>query len=971
MNTQLRAWSLGVLEAATLVALTTVPLLVNFYGFRVFDLPKAALLVALALVAALFGVVALVERRPGDWRGALGRPVVAAALFSWLATVIATVFSIVPRLSLFGSGERAQGLITLSAALVLFGAVAVTARERARRARIVAALIAGSVPVAVFALLQALGAQVVAGTVESTTRVFGTLSNPIFLGAYLMLVVPLTWARLVAAWGGRRIVLTGGLALVLLAQLGALLASQSRGPLVGLAAGAIVFALAWSAAGGRRAWGWSAVVLSLVGITVVVVLNLPGAGLDPVRRLPIVGRFAQITQTESGSQATRLRIWEAVDRLVASESPRQLVVGNGPEALKYALLPHTGANIAGRAQADRLVDRAHNALLDALVMTGLLGALALLLVHGAWFLTAATALGIADDARARRTLVALLAAGALLGALARLVPALRVHAGALVLLGMVAALAVFLVLAVARRRDAAIVDLVPVALLAAGAAAVAEAAFGIQTVVTQVVFWVLAGLVVAGRDAEPVEAPAPVAARPRHEAPREQGTVTLSWSAGGAALGLATGAAMGLAIYDLLLRGTPRLPDTVAVTILLVAAAWLAGLLAASDAGESTTAAGVTALAAFAVYLPLRAVVPAVTGDAAALWGATLVFLIALVLLGGWWIRARASRAGATSGAVAIAYPILAIPMVAALYVLSVRPVTADVYFQAAATNFDAALQSDDTARFGFAEDLFQRAVALNPTEDSYHLQWGERYTLVGGLAGDPVKAAPWFQKAQSEVVRAEQLDPRMPYHTFNRGHLQLVFAQMVTDPQQRVTVAQNAETALQQAFDKLPSDPQVANELALARLLQGDEERVKKAVSVLEYVRDHLDPQNATTYQLLGRAYAAAGRTADAQAAVERAIALGAGSAEDLVTLGDLARQADDLPTAIKYYEQAVNKGDATWAVLFNLGLLYRDTGDVDKAMNALSQALQRAPAEEQARVQAAIEALLTSGTGVPTPGG
>lgn len=62
-----------------------------------------------------------------------------------------------------------------------------------------AALIGGSVPVAAYALTQALGLVAVPGIVESKARVFGTLSNPIFLAAYLMLLVPLTVARLAAA----------------------------------------------------------------------------------------------------------------------------------------------------------------------------------------------------------------------------------------------------------------------------------------------------------------------------------------------------------------------------------------------------------------------------------------------------------------------------------------------------------------------------------------------------------------------------------------------------------------------------------------------------------------------------------------------------------------------------------------------------------------------------------------------------
>ena len=100
--------------------------------------------------------------------------------------------------------------------------------------------------------------------------------------------------------------------------------------------------------------------------------------------------------------------------------PGRLATGHGPEALKYALLPYAGPNIAGRAQADRLADRSHNVLLDALVMTGVLGAVALLLFYGAWLFGALQALGLASARRDRLLLVGLLAVGTVAGALARL-----------------------------------------------------------------------------------------------------------------------------------------------------------------------------------------------------------------------------------------------------------------------------------------------------------------------------------------------------------------------------------------------------------------------------------------------------------------------------------------------------------------------------------------------------------------------
>ena len=77
----------------------------------------------------------------------------------------------------------------------------------------------------------------------------------------------------------------------------------------------------------------------------------------------------------------------------------------------------------------------------------------------------------------------------------------------------------------------------------------------------------------------------------------------------------------------------------------------------------------------------------------------------------------------------------------------------------------------------------------------------------------------------------------------------------------------------------------------------------------------------------------------------IARSATLGSGSPEDLLSLGDMARQSGDLPAAVRWYEQAVQAGATSWAVLFNLGLMYRDVGDFDKALEALSAARQMAP--------------------------
>jgi tetratricopeptide (TPR) repeat protein len=233
-------------------------------------------------------------------------------------------------------------------------------------------------------------------------------------------------------------------------------------------------------------------------------------------------------------------------------------------------------------------------------------------------------------------------------------------------------------------------------------------------------------------------------------------------------------------------------------------------------------------------------------------------------------------------------------------------------------------------------------------------------------------KMASAFNTAQNLLGRAEAINPAMVYHVYNRGHVQLLAAQiMSTDPKLAPSVegiAQNAELALQQAFDTLTYDPQVANELAMAKLLQPS--KSAEGLALLEYSRDSLDDKNATTYQLLAEAYRQAGDTAKADEAVKRAGELGA--ADDpgvLLRLGDEARQAGDFMTARSKYEQAVkilgNRVD--WKILFNLGLLYRDSGDSQLAAQSLSDAMRLAPQDAQDTIQQALMDVLKANSPPP----
>jgi len=178
-----------------------VPLAVLPDAAGPYDDPKAW---ALPMLVAVTGLAWLASTRSAsaqphaspDRRGWALRSIVLAGL-AWSA--IATATSVAPPLSLLGSFGRGMGLVTIASAVLLFFVI----QSRFRTAPAVRALVdvalLGSVPVCLLALAQAAGWDPLPKPWDPAVRrltVRSTFGTHIFLGSYLVLLIPLTAARL-------------------------------------------------------------------------------------------------------------------------------------------------------------------------------------------------------------------------------------------------------------------------------------------------------------------------------------------------------------------------------------------------------------------------------------------------------------------------------------------------------------------------------------------------------------------------------------------------------------------------------------------------------------------------------------------------------------------------------------------------------------------------------------------------------
>jgi len=473
------------IETGWLLALIVVPLFFNVHSHRVFEPDKLGLLRTMVTGLAPLAAMVAVQGRarvPGQDSlrsrlvSLLHVPVVPPTLALVGVYLLTTAWSVAPRVSLLGSYQRLQGTYSMLCYVLLLAYMLICLRDREQMERVLAVIVVTSVPVSLYGILQHYGLDPLPWQGDVTRRVTSSMGNAIFVGAYLVMVIPITLGRLieslrsgaptgdqravppfvwivsivvqVAAWlvlsfvqsilvsllvffavlllaRSRRgawapVAQAAMCCMALPAQLVTLLYSASRGPQIGLLVGLVLFSLLSVAVARKRRVALSVVASGLILAALLLIMNLPASPLAAVRQVPYVGRLGRLLELDRGTGRVRTLIWEgALDLL--RDDPLRAVIGYGPETLQLVYNRSYPAELAHFESRTATPDRSHNETFDALIMTGVPGLLAQLALMVSVFVHGLQALGMVPDRRARNTLLALTAAG---GALGIVLPAL-------------------------------------------------------------------------------------------------------------------------------------------------------------------------------------------------------------------------------------------------------------------------------------------------------------------------------------------------------------------------------------------------------------------------------------------------------------------------------------------------------------------------------------------------------------------
>ena len=926
----------NVAEAAWLASVVVVALHFNLHTFTIFEADKIAMFKVLAalLLAALLLRIS-VWRYSGHTATAseMAAAIPPAAAGIAAALLLSTGLSIAPQISWHGTYMRAHGAVMELCLLAVLVAQCVGLRRPAQLQRLLDTIVLAATISALYGILQHLKLDPAEwGQAFLGDRVSSTQGNPIFLGAYLVLTLPLTLAcalqTLLRSTGGMRNHAQAALQLLSATmQVLAIWFTGSRGPLLGIAAGCLFMAICQAAALNNRK-----ALLALFGVAGAVLLflyalNIPNGPLEALRDRPYLGRLAHVwdptNRTESSTQV-RIETWRhAKDALLTTPaliyadgtvdtwSRLRLLIGYGPETAGFVLPPSYRTEFHNALFSDR----AHNMLWDTLLTTGIIGAVA------AYWLWATLAnklllqLGFLTGSKNRYGLWALQFAGATAGLLITMQLRSPELAAVALALGLAAGTLMFPVLStIVEPRTTQPVNFILLGLAGAAFAHFIEAQFGIATITTDLHFVIVIALIWNWDQLQqPTQLTQPTPQAMTKQ--RQPSSFTAPAQPALQALAIGTELAVPAVLAGILVLFSLWVPNlglsssAPAIALLLLACATAAAVFAYAHA---PAAAATWALAGLGLGLPVtylawtqfdgRALAGSnannILQTAAARSASVTAFAIWIVLLTlglGWALAQRESAPQHPVSNKFIFAPLAAFLIIGigATY-LNVNASQADTH-----RNLVQAANPADTLT------LLDRAVQLAPQQDELWYLYGRTALIAARAQTTQAARAVLRSAARSHLERALLISPFNPNYLISLARLNFDIAQDTQNLDDRTATANRAD-----------------NYYAAALRLNPHDARWWQNWAVLDY-EVFLD-------------YAAA------ETKLQRAQTEDPTNARSLVLLGNVATarmvspQANDrdFSAALDYYSQALNSpvGTSPIEIKLLLGNLWLQRGTASK---------------------------------------
>ncbi len=296
-------------------------------------------------------------------------PLLLPVLIYSVVYILATIFSIDPQQSLWGTITR-QGSLTVLCLMLFFILNADALRSSVQVDRLITALIVVSVPVAIYGWLQYFGLDPLEWDTTSLSPVHSTVGYSLFLGAFLAMVIPFTLFKIFGGQADGRY-RPFPFVIILVMQVCCLLFTLSRGAWLGLLGACMVFL--W-----LLAYLWQRKRLILLSVLVLGAGSFLFLSMNKGSVLPSFTEQnglsdASIAQNRKVSDNDRMMIWINTLPMIT----RRFLFGYGPETFSTAFwLTHPTGSFSEVLNFNPWDP--HNIFLYHLTATGVSGLMAFL-----------------------------------------------------------------------------------------------------------------------------------------------------------------------------------------------------------------------------------------------------------------------------------------------------------------------------------------------------------------------------------------------------------------------------------------------------------------------------------------------------------------------------------------------------------------------------------------------------------------
>ena len=371
----------SVIEYGFYLLFFLVPLIMTPWNYELFEFNKMLTVYFFAAIIVFAWFLKMILNRKFLFQKTFWD--IPLAVF-FLSQLLSFAISIDRHTSFWGYYSRFNGGLASTLAFLLLYWALVSNLDRKKTLNLLFFTLGSAVLVASYAVLEHFGIDAQYWVQDVQSRVFSTIGQPNWLAAWIIILIPLTWALALNQWHLKKRVkslLAGGLSLIFLF---AFIYTKSRSGLLGLGSAWLVF---WGGLFWFKRLEFKKFLrpfLLITGVLIILNLLLPSPWqlkfLNSKEALP-AEETAEVIPT-GGTESGEIRkiVWKGA----LSIWQHHPFLGTGPETFAYSYYWYRPREHNDVSEWDFLYNKAHNEYLNYAANTGTLGLLSYLFLSASF-----------------------------------------------------------------------------------------------------------------------------------------------------------------------------------------------------------------------------------------------------------------------------------------------------------------------------------------------------------------------------------------------------------------------------------------------------------------------------------------------------------------------------------------------------------------------------------------------------------